>query len=289
VDGEGNPTEFPSWTTLPFRESLVTVSDTQQLRSRGVYIDFMSPDLRSVLANCTANDDPDDADCINGDVVLDRTGSTNPLELIPFYDVQLTKLSRWNETPLNVPVDTTNEPLEDQNTHSRGVISESADGESTVVTTSQRGNIGFTDTLPIDPLYSTQTTSTSIHVQAGVTTPPPPTNVREISGHLNELVPGNPDIIVTGLNGAECGQTTESYWCVVPDDASNPRLELSGYGKQNADRFACSINPLLASDSVNTVTNGENAKATFNIGSAPSGTDYDFVIQAVLCPITLPL
>jgi hypothetical protein len=278
--------EFPSWTTLPFRESLAVISDTQQLRSRGVYIDFLSDDLRSVLTCLAATVDADSDSCTSGDIELDRTGSINPLELIPFFDVQLTKLTRWNENPLNIPVDTTNEALEDQNTHSRGLISESADGVSTVSAQSEPGNIGFTDTLPIDPLYAT--TNTSIEVHAGVDTPPLPTDVREISGHLNELLPGFPDIIITGLNGAQCGQTSEAYWCVIPDDASNPRIEISGYGKSNTYRYACSINSLLAADAVNTVTNGENAKAVFNIGDASSGTDYDFVIQGVRCPIAPP-
>ncbi len=95
---------------------------TQQLRSRGVYIDYLSSDLRTVLANCIGDKGPDDADCKSGDVVLDRTGSINPLELIPFFDVQMTKLNRWNETPVpNIPVDTTNEPLANNSTHSRGV------------------------------------------------------------------------------------------------------------------------------------------------------------------------
>ena len=152
-----------------------------------------------------------------------------------------------------------------------------------------RASIGFTDTLPIDPLYALGNTSASIDVRAGATLPPPPTDVREISGHLNELLPGNPDIIVTGLNGAQCGQTSESYWCIVPNSAVNPRIEVSGYGKKDVNRYACTLSPLMQKDAVNSVVNGENAKAIFDIGDAPSGTDYNFVVQAVLCPIVIPI
>ena len=46
---------------------------------------------------------------------------TTALEIMPFYDVQLTWLSRWNETPINDPLDVTNQAIADNNTHSRGV------------------------------------------------------------------------------------------------------------------------------------------------------------------------
>ena len=46
---------------------------------------------------------------------------TTVLEIIPFYDVQLTWLSRWNETPINNPVDVSNQAIADNNSHSRGL------------------------------------------------------------------------------------------------------------------------------------------------------------------------
>jgi Tfp pilus assembly protein PilV len=274
TDGDGNPEELPSWTNLPF-----FTETTQQLRSRGVYIDYLSSDLRWVLENCDpATDDADSDNCQQGDVILDRTGSVNTLELVPFFDVQMTKLNRWNETPTpNVPVDTTNEPLADLNTHSRGVISKSTDGSSTVVASGQRGNLGFTDTLPIDPIYDSQQTSADIYVHAG--TPVTPPSGITVSGSLTETVPGNPNITVTGLNGVQCGQTTASYSCFIPDGTVNGRLVLNGYGKNNTNRWACSTGTSLAGDAVNTVTNGANAKATFNLSGVAAGTDYNFVIE----------
>ena len=127
VDGEGNPTEFPSWTTLPLYVG--ASKRTQQLQIQGRL--YRLPQL-TICARCwrtAPGKTPADSECKTGDVVLDRTGSTNPLELIPFFDVQMTKLNRWNETPVpNVPVDTTNQPLANNNAHSRGVISKSEDG-----------------------------------------------------------------------------------------------------------------------------------------------------------------
>jgi hypothetical protein len=86
----------------------------QQLRSRGIYLDYMSDALRAKI------------DCLD----LGGTGPscdapdvTSALEIIPFYDVQLTWLARWNETPNNNPIDVSNDAIADDNTHSRGVAS----------------------------------------------------------------------------------------------------------------------------------------------------------------------
>lgn len=159
--------EFPSWTPLPLAGQV-----TQQLRSRGGYIDYMSNDLRTVLSCIDGGGDA--STCQSGDVKLDKTGSSNILELIPFFDVQLTKLNRWSETPLNVPVNSTNEPLADNGNYSRGVISKSADGSSDVRAVSHRGNIGFTDTQAIDPEYNSYVATAEINVQAGTGGPADP-------------------------------------------------------------------------------------------------------------------
>jgi hypothetical protein len=279
VDGNGNLTEFPSWTTLP-----LGIDTTQQLRSRGVYIDYLSYDLRTVLTNCTETNTAEDAACKSGDVELNRTGSVNPLELIPFFDVQMTKLNRWNETPVpNIPVDTTNDPLADNNDHSRGVISKSQDGYSTVIPSGHRGNLGFTDTLPIDTSYQSELTNSSLYIHAGSTSTPQPVG-ETISGSLTETIPGNPNIVVTGLNGALCGQTSATYSCLVPTTAINPKVEISGYGKKNTDLYVCSTGTNLASDLVNSVTNGENAKSVFNLAGKATGSTYNLVVQSTTCP-----
>lgn len=280
----GKPTQLPSWTTLP-----LGVNTTQQLRSRGLYIDYLSYDIRQILLNCDPfTEDADDSDCKSGDVLLDKTGSVNLLELIPFFEVQMTKLNRWNEIPdPNIPIDTTNEPLADNNTHSRGVASKSVNGESTGVATGHRGNLGFTDTLPIDNMYDSEVTSTALFIYGGADTPPVTGTL--ISGTLTETVSGNPDIVVTGLHGAQCGQTSTTYSCLVPDGTSNPQLQITEYGKANTDRWACSTGLELIGDTGATVINGANAKATFNLAGKPEGTTYNFVIQAEACPITPPI
>jgi len=280
LDGNGAPTQIPSWTTLPFGLDLTL---TQQLRSRGVYLDYLSYDMRTVLTNCIdGTNTADEEVCKSGDVELDRTGSVNMLEMLPFFDVQMTKLNRWNELPINMPVETTNDILADGNTHSRGNISKEGDGDSTVVAKGHRSNLGFTDSFPIDLSYDAQVTDSNMFVHAGTGTTPDGTN---ISGTLSHTFSNpNLDILVTGLNGVLCGQTTESYSCVIPPGSTvNPQIELTGYGKKFNDRYACSIGTILTLDSAVSVANGANAKSVFLLAGVDAGETYNFVIQDTEC------
>ncbi|MBT8059264.1 MAG: prepilin-type N-terminal cleavage/methylation domain-containing protein, partial [Gammaproteobacteria bacterium] len=103
---------FPASTVPTATEMEDGGTAEQQLRSRGIYIDYMSDELRTRI-NCLDLGGDGDA-CDVPDV-------TTALEIIPFYDVQLTWLARWNETPSNNPIDVTNEAVQDSNAHSRGI------------------------------------------------------------------------------------------------------------------------------------------------------------------------
>ena len=286
--------ELPSWTQL--RD---TAEPTQQLRSRAIYIDYLSDDLRTVI-DCI-NSGGDELGCKTGDVELDRTASTNVLELIPFFDVQLTFLNRWNETPINTPVNTTNETLALDNAHSRGVASADALDSSTVAAKGHRGNLGFTDSQAIDPVYASKVTQATINVQsldAGAggagPTDPPPSGDPVVSGSLLELLAGNgPIITVSGLLGALCDQTSVSFECRAPSAASNPRLQVSGYGKANridrdgfvvfTPRYACSATLVKISEDPNDV----GANAVFNLSSADPDITHTITIQGKPCPISV--
>jgi len=284
-----NSGEFPSWTRL----SLDT-AETQQLRSRGVYIDYLSYDIRTVI-DCLRSGGTVDS-CQTGDVILDQTGSANILEIIPFFDVQLTLLDRWNETPNNRPVDTTNEGLEDNNTHSRGVASRTNIGCSDVEATGHKGNLGFTDTAPVDFNYSADLTAVIIDVESEGDSGN--TECIEflgdeavVVGTINESIAGlrATDIDVQGLHGALCDRTPDGYECIVPTGGSNPpRVQFLSYGEDGADRWTCMVGAsalVLASE----VTNGQNAHATFELASAvdpqPDGSGYDVNIRSTACSL----
>ncbi|NNE04573.1 MAG: hypothetical protein HKN15_02495 [Xanthomonadales bacterium] len=277
--------EFPVWTQLP-----LDGESEQQLRSRGVYIDYLSSDFRTVVDCLRAGGDADS--CQTGDVILDLNTSTNILEIMPFFDVQLTFLNRWTETPNNTPVDTTNEGLEDDNAHSRGVASKDALGGSTVEASGHKGNLGFTDTEPVDLTYASFVRTDTIEVQAldsgggGGGTPPPSTHP-VVSGNFSETINGVrvTDIEIDGQNGALCDRTTTGFECEVPVGATNPRIRIFGYGKANADHYACLTGNTLAQNSE--VTNGVNAQVIYELHNTippnPVGGGYNVNFQTTPC------
>ena len=270
--------EFPSWTSLPFGQ---TNAQTQQLRSRGIFIDYMSNDLRAVIA-CLGTTDGSAETCKSGDVELDKTGSVNALEILPFFEVQQTLLDRWNETPTNVPVDTTNQSLADNNTHSRGVISSSTDGSSTVDARGHRGNLGFTDTPAIDPVYNSYVTNATLGVQAGTggVTEPPPTGDPIYAGSLTESVSGQVTIAVSGNDSASCGQTGAAWSCEVPAGSTSASVTISGYGKNNKTHYACASGLTVMGTPV---IDGTGATTTFNLIGVTPGTSYTINIQDTAC------
>ncbi len=271
-----------AYTNLP----TATGVNSQQLRSRGIYIDYLSDGLRSLI---TCLNDGGDADsCDAGDSTgpyyykLDKTGSENVLEIIPFFDVQLTKLNRWTESPPADPVETTNEPLETGNTHSRGWASKvQTSGDAMVSASGHRGNLGLTDTDPVDPDYETFSDSGEIQVIINTENPPDPDGV---------VVTG---LIVTGINGfqasqvdissndASCDRTGNGFSCLVPTNASNPWIRVSNYQKRNTNYVACSYEVTLPGTSATDTAN--NPFTTFDLSAALDTITYQISIEEDSC------
>jgi type IV pilus modification protein PilV len=206
--------------------------EEQQLRSRGLYIDYMSDELREKI-NCL--DGGGDGDTCNVPEV------SSALEVIPFYDVQLTWLSRWTESPNNYPIDVTNQAISDDNSHSRGLAARTGGtGRSTVSTTVHAGNLGLTGTDPIDLDYSEDLSRYFLHAYAGDSaTPPAPTNIR-ISGNISSAVGGvkAADVEISA-DGASCDRTSLGYECFLQDGATKPQITVNNYFKQGKVLLAC--------------------------------------------------
>jgi hypothetical protein len=163
------------------------------------------------------------------------------LEIIPFYDVQLTWLSRWNETPNNNPVDVTNEAVADNNTHDRGMASlELGFGYSTVNSAAHKGNLGLTATDPIDPRYDSDVEDVNLYVLAVDYSTPPSTSAT-VSGSIISAVPGlkAADVEIEATD-ALCDRTLTGFECDIETYALNPRLTVFNYSKPNAYLVACS-------------------------------------------------
>jgi hypothetical protein len=243
---------------------------SQQLRSRGVYLDYMSGRLRTIV------------DCLQAGgtgTTCDAPDITTPLEVLPFYDVQLTWLSRWTETPVNNPVDVSNQAIASNNTHSRGMAALTAGtGPSAVDVTLHRGNLGMTGTDPIDPAYSDALRSRVLYMDALSETPPPLLHQFLISGQITSSVKGfRASDVEISYSGAECNRTNTGYQCLVEIEANNPRITVTNYYKSNEVRVACSsVLQLHGSE------NGANGWTRFNLPSSAT-ENADIIIKLESC------
>jgi type II secretory pathway pseudopilin PulG len=206
---------------------------SQQLRNRGIYVDYLTDELRTIV-NCMDQGGTGSSCGV--------TGANTALEVLPFYDVQLTWLARWNETPTNAPVDVSNEAIQDSNTHSRGIATVTIGfGYSTINTAAHRGNLGLTGTDPIDPWFGSGVRDYNLYALASSSTTPPPSGGYVIRGEILSAVNGvkAADVEIEATE-ALCDRTLTGYECVVQPTATNPRLKVYNYFKLNRELFGCS-------------------------------------------------
>ncbi|MCH8228593.1 MAG: prepilin-type N-terminal cleavage/methylation domain-containing protein [Proteobacteria bacterium] len=205
----------------------------QQLRTRGIYLDYMSDDLRTKINCLDLGGDGDSCEV---------PSVTTALEIIPFYDVQLTWLARWNESPINDPVDVTNETIQDDNAHSRGIASlQSGFGFSTVSAAAHKGNLGLTATDPTDPEYAADVENKFLYVLANDPSTPPVLTDIIVTGTISSAISGlrASDVEISATN-AQCDRTNTGYVCILEVSATTPIIQFSNYSKANRLLVACS-------------------------------------------------
>jgi hypothetical protein len=169
-------------------------------------------------------------------------GANTALEIIPFYDVQLTWLGRWNETPTNFPFNVSNDQaIQTGNTHDRGMATLEGFGTSTINVEVNRGNLGLTGSDPIDPTYSANLLDYDMYALGDSTPDPVPTGYI-VRGSITSQVPGvkASDVEITASNDVQCDRTNTGYECIVPSTANNPRLTISNYFKNTKNIVGCS-------------------------------------------------
>ena len=245
-------------------------SDTQQLRSRGIYLDYMTTEVSARIAACS---DADDATLC----VLENF--TTALEIYPFFEVQITKLSTWTEAPLNMPVDVTSEAIKSNNAHSRG----RADRQPAGVGPTKgrfaihKGNVGIAATDPI----STGDTQAAVLLDMNIETvagDPMGFDGFSVSGDILSGVGGvrAADVEIS-FSDVQCGRTPTGYLCNVSNLAVSPTLTVSNYSKANKTLYACSA---LLSGPL-----GSGSSTTFNlpIGMTSDLTGANIVIQETPC------
>jgi hypothetical protein len=207
-------------------------SPSQQLRARGIYVDYITDELRDIV---------DCMDAGGSGSSCGAKGANTALEVLPFYDVQVTWLARWNESPNNIPIEVTNETVQDDNTHSRGLARITGTLGSTQISADiHRGNLGLTATDKVDPQFESDLRAYTLHATANYATTPAVTGYRvvgNITSGVNGLKASDAEISVTA---GQCDRTTVGFDCVIPTTASNPRITISKYYKKNRDLYACS-------------------------------------------------
>ena len=237
-DGPGDvspPFAPPTSTNLP----TFLGSPSQQLRSRGIYVDYLSKnvrDLYSCLLTNTSGGVTDGAACNVPNV-------STPLEVLPFFDVNQTFLANWREDPLVGVVDVTNETISTDNTHSRGVVSIQAapPQQPDVVSEAHTGNLGLTGSDPIDPNFSANERGATITVTVTTALPPPPVGTLTFQGNITSAVGGvqASNVSVTNVN-SQCQRTNTGYTCLVAPAAPGAAIRVTGYWKNNKVTVACS-------------------------------------------------
>jgi type II secretory pathway pseudopilin PulG len=264
----------------------------QQLRSRGVYADYLTAEAKSNLENCFAVDGtptPDNPDC-------NVPYATSPLELYPFFDLQLTWLNRWNEVPIGVPIEVDNEPVANydpktgQPQHSRGraeLMDPLGIGQTRGQIRSHKGNLGLTATGPIDPTYVIQTDDQDLYINANGDPTPTEQVGYLITGSLGSGAKGvkAADLLLSP-DDALCGQTDVDFTCLVSPEGGT--LTVSGYYKKGTALWVCSSALSTSATTPNPELNpdltpvGGTIDTTFNLPGAEL-VDADIWVQDTQC------
>jgi hypothetical protein len=239
-------------TSLPF--PAVGGVNSQQMRSRAIYIDRLGTDAKALIDCLYANDDLADpgAACVE---FGGEPGISSYLEAYPFLEVQTTWLSWWNVEPTGGPVSVSSDPVETYNLHDRGVatlVNVAAPKQTALVTTDMhRGNIGLAVADPIGP-------RDAIPNDAGVVPEFDYTMTVNVNGGGAEGA--NPDSYVwtgtfesavNGLNAADaalevnntdtfCSRSGTAIGCLTKLGAPSGSITISGYYKNaGTDLWVC--------------------------------------------------
>jgi type IV pilus modification protein PilV len=138
----------PTYTSLAPGIFLGNVGVIKPAMSRGIYVDFMTPELlRKVKCLQAGDTGPYEDYC---DPQIDPPWQ----EILPFFDLDVTSLANWTKGSPSIEV--SNSPISDVDSasFSRGAIKLSEnhfDVETEVTASIEQSNSGLTDTNPSDP------------------------------------------------------------------------------------------------------------------------------------------
>jgi hypothetical protein len=214
-----NPSDVP-----PF-EGVIAVG--QQLRSRGIYLDAVTPGLTQTIEDCFGAGLREDCKAPNADSVY---------ELYPFFDVQLTQLARWTETQPNDPIEITNQEIAKDYSRGKAEQAGSKIGLSVGQSKIEKGNAGLISILPVSMTPPPGYKEGDIHLRATEGEPPPVCDTcAVITGTISstgDVLADATVLVLEGSVGVSCTKpTNETFECII-DPAlagSSPTLRVSNY------------------------------------------------------------
>jgi len=252
--------------------------NVRTMSARAIYIDFMDSTMVQTIKNQVVSGALPDA----------------ALQLIPFYDVNVTKLATWGSSN-NTQALVTSQPVQNDNTHSRGVVTTLAAGTPNITATIEKSNTGLTDTVTIDPADRSESIADGITlVITGGSSPSTGTHLTGslvVSGKGSSSTGKNPnDITVTvaiysgatlisstACNRLPNGSTVDgNFDCLLDVSADRTNKIIFGnISTMSKDNLVCPQsggNPSASVVYANDGTTSESATYSFTYSTAPSSS-----------------
>ncbi|CAA9892958.1 putative Tfp pilus assembly protein PilV [Candidatus Methylobacter favarea] len=190
-------------------------ANDRTMSARAIYIDFMDSNMVKTIKDQAVS---------HPDTVL---------QLIPFYEVNVTKLATWGSSDSSQAL-VTSEPVQDNNTHSRGVVTTIAAGTPNIKATIEKSNTGLTDTITLDPEDKSQSIADDITL--AITGGSPPPTGTHLTGSIAVSGRGPTD---TGKNPNDITVTVEIYSGATPTPISSTVCNRTANGSSVDGNFDC--------------------------------------------------
>ena len=255
----------PTSTVLPLNvgttcDDDVAGPDDQCLRSRVLYIDYVTDETKT-LYNCLLSAEDADGN-VSPEDRQDCGAFTafGKLEVLPFFELNVTNLSLWSETPTDNPVDVLSEPIEDDGQYVRGLATLTGSGGSDALTGIAESNPGLTSTRFIAPRdtdddFDLQDTL-AINGGAGVQPPAP-----DVDGSVDTVNQTRVD--PNSITITENGSTVCNYPVVDPNDnQAPPKYECS----VETDGISFTVGNYVGEKNNGTIVNNE---VCLDLGGVP--------------------
>ncbi len=290
--------KFPSWVGVQ------NPNGSDQLRSRGLYIDFMHPDLQDLMKCLEGNTDFDNLPCkVSGTpgvgvAVVDLFETANSPEIMPFFEVQLTSLTPWSSVS---PIEVSNDPIGSRN-FSRGLATTNGLGNGEAMVRFRQGNLGLLDvTAHLPEINATSGNEVAPVLTASL-------DVRGVDGSgdgggggdpMGTVISGSVSALdlaykyslgsVSAESAEGCSINSGAWTCTVADFAATPAptftVELINTDAASvATYYLCDLSNELTITNTSTVAGTTSATIALSVGSnPPASLIQNLQVRATSC------